>query len=444
MYVNHLVEIFREVRRVLRDDGVLFIVIGDSYARSAAKGQHRPGDSGKQAYIYDHGGGRASSCANLESESCGSSDGFAGRGDRALVRVGGGGLKAKDLVGIPWMLAFALRADGWYLRSSIVWQKANPLPESVRDRCTSSYENVFMLSKSGRYLFDSLAIAEPLDRPAEHLRKTPGKFGGANKWLEASKQNRTQSGREYVGTPTGTRNCRDVWTISTQSSKLKFYAAFPEKLAERCILAGSSERGCCPKCGAGWVRVLAPKPKMADPKQHEYRGVWSTQDPQAASRRMLLNVKQARDAGEDHDNPFRGTATLGFRPACPHYDDRYCTEFPKSRSARKRSQRDASGDWWKRVRRRPGKDDWPVVPAVVLDCFAGSGTTLLVAQRLGRRSIGIELSESYCQMSRERIAQEMAKPIPAMGPGHVRKAKAKIESADGSQMELFDSQQTKG
>jgi hypothetical protein len=158
---------------------------------------------------------------------------------------------------------------------------------------------------------------------------------------------------------------------------------------------------------------------------------------------MLLSVKQARDAGQEHDNPFRGTATLGFRPACPCYDDRYRAEFPKSRSARKRAQRDAWGDWWKRVRRRPGKDDWPVVPAVVCDPFCGSGTSGVITLRHGRRFIGVELSPEYCQMGRERITQELVKPILAMGPEYVRKAKAKIEDADESQMELFDSQQTK-
>ncbi len=137
-YVSRLVEVFREVSRVLKPDGTLWVVIGDSYTRDARKGQHRPGDSGKQAYIYDHGGGRA-----------------------GAVLPGATGLKSKDLIGIPWLLAFALRSDGWYWRSEIIWAKPNPMPESVRDRCTRSHEIVLLMAKGGSYQYDSPAISEP-------------------------------------------------------------------------------------------------------------------------------------------------------------------------------------------------------------------------------------------------------------------------------------------
>ncbi len=128
-YIESLVEVFSLVRDVLDDDGTLWLNIGDSYGRDPAKGQHKPGDSGKQAYIYDGGGGRASATAI------------------------GNGIKEKDLIGIPWRVAFALQADGWYLRQDIIWHKPNAMPESVKDRCTKAHEYLFLLARNPRYYF---------------------------------------------------------------------------------------------------------------------------------------------------------------------------------------------------------------------------------------------------------------------------------------------------
>lgn len=171
-YVETLVGVFREVRRVLKKDGTVFLNLGDSYARDAKKGQHKVGDTGKQAYIYDTGGGRASACLRLAGTG-GSKRGLDGgevqeraaavvedselrHGDHFSER-----LKPKDLVGIPWRVAFALQADGWWLRSDIVWAKPNPMPESVTDRPTRSHEYVFLLTKAQRYYYDAAAIRTP-------------------------------------------------------------------------------------------------------------------------------------------------------------------------------------------------------------------------------------------------------------------------------------------
>jgi DNA modification methylase len=241
MYVAHTIEVMRECRRVLRRDGVLFWNIGDSYARDAGKGQHKPGDAGKQNYIIERGGGRAANTVHLQSESKGSSDGFVGRADRAPVRVGGIGLKPKDLCLIPERISIAAQEDGWWVRSIIIWAKPNPLPESVTDRPTRSYEKIIMLTKSEKYYWDRRAASEPLKRPDEATRKTPGKFGGANKFVETQKQSRLHSGNEYRGTPTGTRNTRNVWTFSPQCYKGAHFATFPEELPRRCILAATRE-----------------------------------------------------------------------------------------------------------------------------------------------------------------------------------------------------------
>ena len=209
-YVAAMVEVFRCVRDVLTGDGTLWLNIGDSYANVGKWG----GSSGGKHAQALHG------------------DTGIGRGKRDY----GEGLKNKDLIGIPWMLAFALRADGWYLRQDIIWHKPNPMPESVRDRCTKAHEYVFLLSKSEWYFFDSEAMKEPAEttpRGASHsfARKTattppPGAPANFREDRDAT---------QYAGT----RNRRSVWTVATRPYKGAHFATFPPALIEPCILAGS-------------------------------------------------------------------------------------------------------------------------------------------------------------------------------------------------------------
>ena len=226
LYVQHLVEIFREVKRVLRPDGTLWINLGDSYARDAGKGQHKPGETGyKQAYIYDQGHGRASATADLD----------------AL------GLRAKNLIGIPWRVAFGLQEDGWILRNDIIWEKPNVLPESVADRCTKSHEYVFLFSQRERYFYDATAIVEPVDVPG-------GRPCGP-------KNDASRNDFDSTGTIRGngtTRNKRTVWTIPTHPYAGAHFAVFPPALVEPMVLAGTSEKGCCRLCGAPRRRILVP------------------------------------------------------------------------------------------------------------------------------------------------------------------------------------------
>lgn len=202
-FVAALVAVFREVKRVLRDDGTLWLNLGDSYARNPAKGQHKPGDSGKQAYLYDTGGGRASCTSQT-------------------------GLADKQLIGIPWRVAFALQADGWILRQDIIWQKPNVMPESVKDRCTKSHEYVFLLTKSPKYFFDGVAIKE------EAIKGAAG--SSFNKGKTAEHQLGRSSSAERV--EDSKRNKRSVWTVATRSFKGAHFATFPPELIEPCILAG--------------------------------------------------------------------------------------------------------------------------------------------------------------------------------------------------------------
>lgn len=227
-YVEKLVKVFREVRRVLRDDGTLWLNVGDSYAKN-----------------------RKAGC------------------------------KPKDLIGIPWLLAFALRADGWYLRQDIIWQKPNCMPESVRDRCTKSHEYIFLLSKSPRYYFNAEAISEPIagastKRYMQNIEaqkgsdRQPGKtngnmkaalprFGGSKYGDDTREEFRTKSGAEYI--PSLKRNRRDVWTIGTGGFKGAHFAVFPENLVEPCILAGCPVGGTVldPFAGSGTTGVVAKR-----------------------------------------------------------------------------------------------------------------------------------------------------------------------------------------
>lgn len=229
-YCARMVEVFREVRRVLRNDGTLWLNLGDSYHNLRT---HMNG--GVPTNTVHVGGSR---------------DGTEGFG-RANRNKRLPGVKDKDLLGVPWMVAFALRADGWFLRSAIVWHKPNPMPESVRDRPTSTYEMVFLLAKSGRYFYDAEAIAEQGTGIAEtqHYGAGNGGNGGLSKI----------AARYKAGDAPTTRNARNVWTIATQPYSGAHFATMPPELAERCIKAGSKTGDTVldPFGGAGTTGLVA-------------------------------------------------------------------------------------------------------------------------------------------------------------------------------------------
>jgi DNA modification methylase len=231
-YIARLVGVFREVRRVLRADGTLWLNIGDSY------------QSGKGA---SHGVDRKNGARRFGCRP----------NDRVIA-----GLKSKDLVGIPWMLAFALRDDGWYLRQEIIWAKSNPMPESVRDRCTKAHEHIFLLSKSRRYFFDATAMQEDgvdNERRGERNRNTESK-GNGRKGLPPYHAQYATSHSNLDIVPRGLkRNKRSVWSVATRPFKGAHFATFPPALIEPCILAGSPVGGMVldPFGGAGTVGMVA-------------------------------------------------------------------------------------------------------------------------------------------------------------------------------------------
>ncbi len=287
-FVAKLVEVFREVRRVLRDDGTLWLNIGDSYGRGKRVLWH--GDTQR-----DHKGVHTS-----------------------VIAAGGYGAGAvlpdKQLIGIPWRVAFALQADGWYLRQDIIWAKPNPMPESVRDRCTKAHEYVFLLSKGPRYYFDADAIKEPL-APSSVARlsqptldqqtgsaRVPGKtngnmkavgprFGGAKYGDNAAEEHRTKSGNEWKG-EAGNRNRRSVWTVTTKPYKGAHFATFPPDLIEPCILAGAPKGGTVldPFGGSGTTAGVALK--------HGRKAILCEMNPEYAA---LIPARVASIAGDTPD-----------------------------------------------------------------------------------------------------------------------------------------------
>lgn len=243
-YVAKLVDVFREVKRVLRDDGTLWLNLGDSYNSMggihAGRGDNQLG-VGAGNRQWREGSARADGQIR--------SDGMSRRNRDGTHAPG---LKPKDLIGIPWRVAFALQADGWYLRQDIIWHKPNPMPESVTDRCTKAHEYIFLLSKSERYYYDAEAIKEPsIYADSGRESKKRGDFNGKN--------GGRLPGREPFRAITETRNRRSVWTVATRPYSGAHFATFPPDLIEPCILAGAPVGGLVldPFMGSGTTAAVA-------------------------------------------------------------------------------------------------------------------------------------------------------------------------------------------
>lgn len=333
-FVEVLVEAFREVRRVLRDDGTLWLNIGDTYIARRNSG------TGWDSSGLTKPNGRARKIQLAQEAST--------RRPRKPA-----GLKYKDLALIPFRLAIALQEDGWWQRQVNIWEKPACVPETTRDRPTTSHEYVLLLSKAERYFYDYMAVREPTTGNA-HAR---GK--GVN---PKAVEKRTDDGTARVKQNTSfsaavvglmrTRNKRSVWRIPTTPYTDTHYAAFPEGLAEPCILAGTSPVGCCPTCGTPWRRI-----------------VWhqKSRDYADRSRRYEGGRTANADSGAEFYAKYRDPVSVGWEQIC-------ACEYA-----------------------RP-------VPCTVLDPFAGTGTTVRVANRLGRRGIGLDLSRAYLDQAARRTS----------------------------------------
>jgi len=316
-YVNNMVDVFKEVKRVLRKDGTVWLNLGDSYTSTAQGTFNTPSPI--------QSGEASQARANY----------------RPFT-----GLKPKDLVGVPWRVAFALQADGWYLRSDIIWAKGSCMPESVTDRPTKSHEYIFLLTKSQKYYYDYEAIKEKGVYPAG----TKGAKGSVERFSTDLVNSRPPEYKIYDGT----RNKRSVWKMNPQPFKGAHFATFPEELPEICIKAGTSKAGCCADCGAPVERISE---KVGTVNQK-----WGKQDKVDASRNDSAEGSGLRTGDV---NVYQ---TKGWEPTCDCNAEK--------------------------------------VPCVVLDIFAGSGTTLRVASKLGRKGIGIELNPEYIKILKKRCKIE--------------------------------------
>jgi DNA modification methylase len=336
-YVSHAAEVFREVRRVLQADGTLWLNLGDTYWN----------DPGGQPGAWGQIGAKARE-ANRQ----------VGRRRRA-AGAAHPVLKRTDLVGVPWRVALALQADGWYVRAEVIWTKGNPLPESVRDRPTKAHEQVFLLSKRPTYYYDAEAIAEPATGGA-HPRgvglNPKSLFDGyAPHQASANvpRLHRPRANDSFAAAGRGLvarHNRRSVWAIPVGAYRGAHFATYPPALVEPCVLAGTSGAGYCPRCGAPWRRLTQREPMAKAPGSGAKRFGAGTMDGLAGTT-----------AGAP------ASRTVGWRPGCacpPHAP----------------------------------------VPCVVLDPCAGAGTTGLVADRLGRDAVLIELNGDYAELARRRIA----------------------------------------
>lgn len=371
-YVANLVAVFREVRRVLRDDGTLWLVLGDSYA-SGGNGTRDSVKWPKQSRNNN--------------------------GDRMThtKRYPGSGVKPKDLIGIPWLVAKALQADGWYLRSAMPWIKRNVMPESTTDRPTSAIEHVFLLTKQPRYFFDHVAVNRDALQPLGKARSTkqhkaqftghligPTSTLGTNQgdarrsyrnsdpWFDSLdvliEQERAyladlEAMREHGGLLSGEDDAPLALDVNPKGFPGSHFAAFPERLVEPMIRAGSSERGACPACGAPWSRVVEREQgrSVVAPKAAALResGEWAA-DKNGTS---TLSVSGGSAGWAEYGGKAR---TTGWQPTCT------C-------------------------------DGGDPIPCTVLDPFGGAGTTGVVAARLGRDAVLIELNDRYVELAAARI-----------------------------------------
>jgi len=473
-FIAELVAVFREVRRVLRDDGTLWVNIGDSYG--ASSGDTMSGFNARYSGTGLDGGKQAQTAASARS---------AGKVERTT------GTKPKDLIGVPWMLAFALRSAGWYLRQDIIWSKPNPMPESVRDRCTKAHEYLFLLSKSAKYYYDAGAIAEAVS-PSSISRLSQDVDGQAG---SARVPGKTNGNMKAVG-GSETRNKRSVWTVATQPFSGAHFATFPPALIEPCILAGCPEFT-CPNCGIalddkfvshlrsgtngndlsplrndvsegsvadGQEPLLQPQMYVgrAPVGNDSLRDLWkdssagSEKSPAPLLQQDVREPRNRRQPGNHEgvdDNVARIPGGDG-QGSSERVDLRLCDGTPEG---------DGGGDWsitesggscssqeQRQARQSTGKpgvdeqgysrqieqgqaptgqSDMPLLPnsslpeqccpncksrlnsdrlrpGVVLDPFGGAGTTGLVADRLQRNAILIELNPAYAAIASARITDD--------------------------------------
>jgi DNA modification methylase len=354
--VANTVEILREIRRVLRPDGVIWWNLGDSYAGSGQGWQHKDGGSIQRKWLESYGTGRPPGYISSASPT---------------------GLKPKDLTLIPARVALAAQADGFWVRAMVIWEKVNCMPESVKDRPTESHEYVLLLTKSERYFYDADAVREPHKEAS--LQRVQQKWADTTKYDEdgaPERQHSWQREREEMthACHPGGRNLRSVWRFATIPYMGAHFAVFPPELPRRCILAGSPPKVCA-ECGAPYERVTEREPVPYPGGSHgNYVQKGRPPGGNYAIKGRPPGGQENADSSTLGKVEYYRVVTVGWQPTCECHAD-----LPA--------------------------DQRPTRPAIVLDPFAGSGTSLMVAEELGRWWVGIDICEEYLPQIRERTAQ---------------------------------------
>ena len=377
-YVARLVEVFREAHRVLRSDGTFWLNLGDTYSADRwSAGEGQPMNKHKDTH-------------------------------RSIAPKKNSGLPPKNLIGIPWKVAFALQADGWILRQEIIWAKRVPMPESVRDRCTRSHETIFMFAKSENYFYDAEAIKEPIGqgmmdaikkgaRPeGEYKHDSHTRLSGGKEGVRSG--NRVFSDPDALARLAGGRNKRDVWILSNSPSNIGHFAMFPPHIPLPCVQAGTSEKGCCPRCAAPWKRITAKDADSPDALAWQQEcGSDTAGDYKGKTKKGDAKKAKAQDPSATKANILKSlapTLTKGWEPTCK------CN----------------AGD---------------PVPCVVMDPFHGSGTTGAVAEFLGRHYIGIELNPDFLKLYDARCAEVKRALVGGDAPERGPKPEGQISLFEG-------------
>jgi DNA modification methylase len=413
-YIDNMVDVFNYVKELLADDGTLWVNIGDSYSshkdcksigQTLAKGTSR-----ENAHAMDLGKSRVRDTKMLKSQ----------------------GLKNKDLIGIPWMLAFALREAGWYLRQDIIWHKPNPMPESVTDRCTKSHEYIFLLSKSDKYYFDHLAIKEQGVTPAG----TKGAKGSVERQNQFGVNARPPEYKIYDGM----RNKRDVWSVNVRPYKGAHFATYPTALIEPCILAGSPEK-ICVKCNTPYKRQTKIERNLTleeveqirnniietNKEKKPYAIIDKEFRNQVIEYRNLPNHDELREYLQSNRNLVGLTIDqieTAFGTQAPHHWFEKGGSYPDKENWLKLKQmlllddkydKEMTEIFYKSGLKCDNKyldeglvkqckcDTNETKAGIVFDPFMGSGTTAQVALQHGRQYLGCELNKEYQKLQQERI-----------------------------------------
>ena len=349
-FVANLVKVFSEVKRVLKKEGSVWLNLGDSYARTPSSQVSQKGmcesKNDDKKYEYSH------------------------KKDYGSI------IKPKDLVGIPWRVALALQSDGWYLRQDIIWHKPNPMPESVKDRPTSAHEKIYLFAKNKKYYYDADAIRVP--QKQDSIARAGRNYWDTNKVetgnysipnIESAKKLNQKVLDTVAEGKIPMANKRNVWTVTTKPFRGAHFAVFPQDLIEPCIKAGSSEHGCCSKCGNPYIRIT---------KKGDY------------------NLKHQIASGGDKDGKYYGKSKKDYSSA-------KAQDASETKKRILESMKEVIQVGWEAT----CKCNAGIKKSVILDPFGGSGTTGLVANNLGRDAILIELNKEYVEIAKKRLGEDL-------------------------------------